>query len=99
MTYLTELIRQVLESLFRNKLRSFLTMAGIAWGVTSIVLISAMADGGTQLEQIIAWCATHPDVFLASAGIFLMLIPLVWLARPTRAPAGSAGADAASAAH
>ena len=45
MTYLTELVRQVLESLFRNKLRSFLTMAGIAWGVTSIVLIVAMGDG------------------------------------------------------
>jgi putative ABC transport system permease protein len=45
MTYLTELVRQVLESLLRNKLRSFLTMAGIAWGVTSIVLISAMGDG------------------------------------------------------
>jgi putative ABC transport system permease protein len=45
MTYLTELVRQVLESLLRNKLRSFLTMAGIAWGVTSIVLIVAMGDG------------------------------------------------------
>lgn len=45
MTYLAELISQVLGSLLRNKLRSFLTMAGIAWGVTSIVLISAMGDG------------------------------------------------------
>jgi putative ABC transport system permease protein len=45
MTYLSELVRQVMESLLRNKLRSFLTMAGIAWGVTSIVLISAMGDG------------------------------------------------------
>ena len=45
MTYFTELVRQVMESLLRNKLRSFLTMAGIAWGVTSIVLIVAMGDG------------------------------------------------------
>ncbi|MES1260406.1 MAG: ABC transporter permease, partial [Acidobacteriota bacterium] len=45
MTYLTELVRQVIESLLRNKLRSFLTMAGIAWGITSIVLIVAMGDG------------------------------------------------------
>jgi putative ABC transport system permease protein len=45
MTYLTELVRQVVDSLFRNKLRSFLTMAGIAWGVASIVLIVAMGDG------------------------------------------------------
>ena len=45
MTYITELVSQVLESLLRNKLRSFLTMAGIAWGITSIVLIVAMGDG------------------------------------------------------
>jgi putative ABC transport system permease protein len=45
MTYLAELLSQVMGSLLRNKLRSFLTMAGIAWGVTSIVLISAMGDG------------------------------------------------------
>ncbi len=45
MTYLSELVRQVMDSLLRNKLRSFLTMAGIAWGVSSIVLISAMGDG------------------------------------------------------
>ncbi|HEX4277816.1 MAG TPA: ABC transporter permease [Bryobacteraceae bacterium] len=45
MTYLSELVGQVLESLLRNKLRTFLTMAGIAWGITSIVLIVAMGDG------------------------------------------------------
>jgi putative ABC transport system permease protein len=45
MTYLSELAGQVFESLLRNKLRTFLTMAGIAWGITSIVLIVAMGDG------------------------------------------------------
>src|ERR1700749_1455686 len=45
MFYLSELVGQVLESLLRNKLRTFLTMAGIAWGITSIVLIVAMGDG------------------------------------------------------
>src|ERR1700735_5485766 len=45
MSYLSELIGQVMGSLLRNKLRSFLTMAGIAWGVASIVLIVAMGDG------------------------------------------------------
>jgi putative ABC transport system permease protein len=45
MTYLNELLRQVVGSLLRNKLRSFLTMAGIAWGISSIVLIVAMGDG------------------------------------------------------
>jgi len=38
-----EVFSQVASNLLRNKLRSFLTMAGIAWGVASIVLIVAMA--------------------------------------------------------
>ncbi len=45
MTYVTELLSQVFGSLLRNKLRSLLTMAGIAWGVASIVIIAAMGDG------------------------------------------------------
>ena len=44
MGYLRELLVQVTTSLLRNKLRSFLTMAGIAWGVASIVLIVAMVS-------------------------------------------------------
>ena len=40
-----ELLGHVASSLLRNKLRSFLTMAGIAWGVASIVLIVAMGQG------------------------------------------------------
>jgi putative ABC transport system permease protein len=39
------MMRQVWASLLRNKLRSVLTMAGIAWGVASIVLIVAMGEG------------------------------------------------------
>ncbi len=45
MTYLSELVSQVVGSLLRNKLRTFLTMAGIAWGIASIVLIVAMGEG------------------------------------------------------
>jgi putative ABC transport system permease protein len=45
MSYLKEVFAQVVSSLLRNKLRSLLTMAGIAWGVASIVLIVAMGDG------------------------------------------------------
>jgi putative ABC transport system permease protein len=45
MTYVQELFSQVFGSLLRNKLRSFLTMAGIAWGIASIVIIVAMGDG------------------------------------------------------
>ena len=45
MSYFIELLGQVVSSLLRNKLRSVLTMAGIAWGVASIVLIVSMGDG------------------------------------------------------
>ena len=45
MPYLQELFRQVFASLLRNKLRTFLTMAGIAWGIASVVIIVAMGDG------------------------------------------------------
>ncbi len=51
MTYFAELVSQVLTSLLRNKLRSFLTMAGIAWGVASMVLIVAMGDGFKQGQR------------------------------------------------
>jgi putative ABC transport system permease protein len=43
--FIREILSQVVAALLRNKLRSFLTMAGIAWGVASIVLIVAMGDG------------------------------------------------------
>src|SRR6266542_2428708 len=45
MHYFRQLAGQVVASLLRNKLRSFLTMSGIAWGVASIVLIVAMGVG------------------------------------------------------
>ena len=51
MGYLRELLTQVATSLLRNKLRSLLTMAGIAWGVASIVLIVAMGDGFKQGQR------------------------------------------------
>jgi putative ABC transport system permease protein len=45
MLFVKELFGHVASSLLRNKLRSLLTMAGIAWGVASIVLIVAMGEG------------------------------------------------------
>ncbi len=51
MGYFKELFMQVISSLLRNKLRSILTMAGIAWGVASIVLIVAMGDGFKQGQR------------------------------------------------
>ncbi len=40
-----ELIAQTISNLAANKLRSFLTMFGIIWGVISIVVLSAVATG------------------------------------------------------
>ena len=40
-----ELFAQTWQNLSANKLRSFLTMFGIVWGVISIVLLSAVATG------------------------------------------------------
>jgi putative ABC transport system permease protein len=41
----TTLIRQTAANVWRHKLRSFLTMFGIAWGIASLVLMSALCDG------------------------------------------------------
>ncbi|MBL8215073.1 MAG: ABC transporter permease [Bryobacterales bacterium] len=51
MSYLSEVFQHVVSNLLRNKLRSFLTMSGIAWGVASIVLIIAMGDGFKQGQR------------------------------------------------
>jgi putative ABC transport system permease protein len=40
-----DLLRQTASNIWRNKLRSFLTMFGIAWGIASLVLMSALSDG------------------------------------------------------
>ena len=43
--FLRALLGQTAANLWRHKLRSFLTMFGIAWGVASLALMSALADG------------------------------------------------------
>ena len=53
-----------------------------------------------QVERMVsqqAFMLAANDIFYASAVLFLLLIPLVWLAHPTKASAGSA--DAAAGAH
>jgi len=40
-----DVFKQVLSSLRANKLRSFLTMFGILWGVISVVILSATGEG------------------------------------------------------
>jgi putative ABC transport system permease protein len=43
-----ELLSQTWSNLMAHKLRSFLTMFGIIWGVISIVLLSAVSEGFQQ---------------------------------------------------
>lgn len=48
---LLDLALQTLGNLRRNKLRSFLTLFGIAWGIASLVLMSALSDGFRQGQR------------------------------------------------
>lgn len=43
-----EAILQTIQNLWAHKLRSFLTMFGIAWGVISVVVLSATGEGFRQ---------------------------------------------------
>ena len=47
----TSLLGQTAANVWRNKLRSFLTMFGIAWGIVSLVLMSALCDGFRQGQR------------------------------------------------
>ena len=69
--------------------------------------LTGLAGAGLTPEQALAtvnrlvdqqaYMLAANDVFYASALIFLLLIPLVYLTRPQAA--GASGADAAAAAH
>jgi putative ABC transport system permease protein len=45
MTLLTEILSQTLRDLWAHKLRSFLTMFGVSWGIASIVFMIAIGQG------------------------------------------------------
>jgi len=40
-----EILRQTLAALWEQKLRSFLTMFGIVWGITSVILLVGLGIG------------------------------------------------------
>jgi putative ABC transport system permease protein len=48
---MTEVLSQVVSNLRANKLRSFLTMFGILWGVISVVVLSATGEGFRRGNQ------------------------------------------------
>ncbi|MDH6593735.1 DHA2 family multidrug resistance protein [Variovorax sp. TBS-050B] len=68
--------------------------------------MSGLASSGLSSEQVLgqinrlvdqqSFMLATNDIFYASALLFLLLIPLVWLAKPQR---GGAGGDAAAGAH
>lgn len=45
MRFLVDIFSQVFQSIGANKLRSFLTMFGIAWGVASLLLLIGLGEG------------------------------------------------------
>src|SRR6202158_3764102 len=45
MRMLLDIIRQSMGTLWAHKLRSFLTMCGIAWGVGSLLLLVGLGEG------------------------------------------------------
>ena len=45
MLSLTDILRQIFQSIWANRLRSFLTMFGIAWGVASLLLLIGLGEG------------------------------------------------------
>jgi putative ABC transport system permease protein len=49
---LRDLIGDVLRTLWSHKLRTFLTMFGIAWGIVSIVLMTAAGEGLRKGQEI-----------------------------------------------
>src|SRR5215208_2266200 len=49
--FMREVIQQVLLNLRANKLRSFLTMFGILWGVIAVVVLSATGEGFQRGNQ------------------------------------------------
>src|SRR5438105_12726926 len=51
MHVLFEIVRQSLATLWAHKLRSFLTMFGIAWGVGSLLLLVGLGEGFRSGQQ------------------------------------------------
>src|SRR3954469_29098 len=48
---LKELFRQTLSSIAAHKLRSFLTMFGIIWGIASVILLVGLGKGFSEDQK------------------------------------------------
>src|SRR6266404_1572208 len=63
-----ELFVQTARSLLANKLRSFLTMFGIAWGILSIMLMMAVGAGLEKGQQDVA-LTLGKDILIIHGGV------------------------------
>lgn len=86
---------QLAESIHLGNSAATSALAGLQ--ASGLSYEQALASLNRLIDQQ-AYMLAANDVFLASAAIFVLLVPLVWLARPQRAGAAAAG-DAASGAH
>ncbi len=78
-----EVFAQVVSNLRANKLRSFLTMFGILWGIVSIVVLSAMGEGFRRgNDRVLREFGKNQGLLLAGAIAYyalLSVVPLVIL--------------------
>src|SRR6201998_4269181 len=67
MRLLGDILRQSLATLWAHKLRSFLTMFGIAWGVGSLLLLVGLGEGfrSGQAKQL---ATLGPDIMFVFPG-------------------------------
>jgi DHA2 family multidrug resistance protein len=86
---------QLAESISQSNTAATQVLAGL--GSAGLTPEQALAQVNRLIDQQ-AYMLAANDVFFASALIFLLLIPVVWLSRPKPA-AGPGNTDAAAGAH
>jgi DHA2 family multidrug resistance protein len=87
---------QLAESVSQGNFAAMQMLGGL--GSAGLSPEQALAQINRLVDQQ-AYTLAVNDVFYASALIFLLLIPIVWMSRPKSAAAGSSTADAAAGAH
>jgi len=85
---------QLAEAVTSGSVATQATLSGLA--AAGLTPDQALAQVNRMVDQQAFMLAAN-DIFYLSAGLFLALIPLVWLARPQAA--GAAAGDAAAGAH
>src|SRR5678816_876140 len=96
MRVLLEIFGQTLRTLWAHKLRSFLTMFGIAWGVGSLLLLVDLGEGfrsgnRKQFDSLgenvmFIWGGRAPAVDGSFTGMrqYYLTLSLIHISEPTR---------------